>query len=75
MPWYYDGGMMPPRPPEFSDEMVEDPAPSGLYKEQYQRRSGVLYFGSKGKLLHETYGYRPRLLPQSLHTRMASRSR
>ena len=26
-----------------------------------------MYFGSKGKLLHDTYGYRPRLLPQSLH--------
>ena len=26
-----------------------------------------MYFGSKGKLLHDTYGYKPRLLPQSLH--------
>jgi predicted dehydrogenase len=67
MTWY-DGGMMPPRPPEFSDEMVEDPRTKRMvYKEQYSGEGGVMYFGSKGKLLHETYGYRPRLLPQSLH--------
>ena len=28
---------------------------------------GVLYVGDKGKLIHETYGANPRLLPQSLH--------
>ena len=28
---------------------------------------GVMYIGSKGKLLHDTYGANPRLLPQSLH--------
>jgi hypothetical protein len=27
----------------------------------------VLYIGSKGKLLQDTYGANPRLLPQSLH--------
>ena len=26
-----------------------------------------MFIGNKGKLMHETYGYRPRLLPQSLH--------
>jgi len=26
-----------------------------------------MFIGSKGKLMHETYGYNPRLLPQSLH--------
>ena len=26
-----------------------------------------MYFGTKGKLLHDTYGYKPRLLPQSAH--------
>jgi predicted dehydrogenase len=67
MTWY-DGGMMPPRPPEFSEEMVEDPRTKRMvYKEQYSGEGGVMYFGTKGKLLHETYGYRPRLLPQSLH--------
>ena len=28
---------------------------------------GVLFIGSKGKLLHDTYGNKPRLLPKSLH--------
>jgi hypothetical protein len=27
----------------------------------------VLYIGTKGKLLHDTYGFNPRLLPKSLH--------
>jgi hypothetical protein len=27
----------------------------------------VLFVGSKGKLLHDTYGVNPRLLPASLH--------
>jgi len=66
MTWY-DGGMMPPRPPEFSDEMVQDRSGRMVYKEQYSGEGGVMYFGTKGKLLHDTYGYRPRLLPQSLH--------
>jgi predicted dehydrogenase len=64
---WYDGGMMPPRPPEFSDEMVADRSGRMVYKEQYSGEGGVMYFGTKGKLLHDTYGYRPRLLPQSLH--------
>ncbi|HWP87020.1 MAG TPA: hypothetical protein VNM70_04015, partial [Burkholderiales bacterium] len=28
---------------------------------------GVLYIGTKGKLMHDTYGFNPRLLPRSLH--------
>ena len=51
---WYDGGLVPPKPDELGDEKV-DPA------------GGVLYVGSKGKLVHETYGARPRLLPKSLH--------
>jgi predicted dehydrogenase len=66
MTWY-DGGMMPPRPPEFSDEMVADRNGRMVYKEQYNGEGGVMYFGTKGKLLHDTYGYKPRLLPQSAH--------
>jgi hypothetical protein len=27
----------------------------------------VLYIGTKGKLIHDTYGFNPRLLPKSLH--------
>jgi len=29
--------------------------------------SGAILIGSKGKLMHNTYGQKPRLLPQSLH--------
>jgi predicted dehydrogenase len=65
MTWY-DGGMMPPRPAEFSDEMVERGGRM-VYKDQFAGEGGVMYFGSKGKLLHDTYGYKPRLLPQKLH--------
>lgn len=51
---WYDGGLMPPRP----DELPEDEAlnPTG----------GVLYVGSEGKLLHDTYGQNPRFLPVEL---------
>jgi predicted dehydrogenase len=51
---WYDGGLVPPKPEELGDEKVD---PGG----------GVLYVGSKGKLVHETYGARPRLLPKSVH--------
>ena len=34
---------------------------------QISKDGGVLYVGDKGKLIHETYGANPRLLPQSLH--------
>jgi hypothetical protein len=51
---WYDGGMLPPKPEEMGDERL-----SG--------EGGVLYIGSKGKLLQNTYGARPRLLPASRH--------
>src|SRR3954471_6943129 len=66
MTWY-DGGLLPPRPAEFSDEMVEDRQGRLVYKDQVDPGGGVMFIGSKGKLMHETYGYNPRLLPQSLH--------
>ncbi len=65
MTWY-DGGLLPPRPPEFSDEMVEKNGRM-VYKDEVSKDGGVMFVGSKGKLMHETYGYKPRLLPQSLH--------
>ncbi len=65
MTWY-DGGLLPPRPAEFSDEMIERNGRM-VYKEQVDPGGGVMFIGSKGKLMHETYGYNPRLLPQSLH--------
>ncbi len=50
---WYDGGFMPPKP----EEMEQD--------EAMNTTGGVLYVGSKGKLMHETYGSNPRLLPKS----------
>jgi predicted dehydrogenase len=50
MTWY-DGGLRPPRPNELAED--EDLNPGG----------GVLYVGTEGKLLHDTYGGNPRLLP------------
>jgi predicted dehydrogenase len=51
---WYDGGLMPPKPEELGEE-------------ELNKDGGALLIGSKGKLLHETYGVNPRLLPKSLH--------
>jgi hypothetical protein len=51
---WYDGGLLPPRPAEMGEEKLN---PTG----------GVLYIGSKGKMLQDTYGENPRLLPYDLH--------
>jgi len=51
---WYDGGLKPNKPEELGDEEL-----SG--------EGGALLIGGKGKLLHETYGAHPRLLPKSLH--------
>jgi predicted dehydrogenase len=49
-----DGGLLPSRPDELGDEkLLAD--------------GGVIYYGSKGKLLQHTYGARPRLLPADRH--------
>jgi predicted dehydrogenase len=53
MTWY-DGGLLPKKPEE-------------LLEEELNKGGGVLIVGSKGKLLHDTYGMNPRLLPKSLH--------
>jgi predicted dehydrogenase len=53
MTWY-DGGLMPDRPEELGDE-------------ELNKGGGALLIGSKGKLLHDTYGLKPRLLPKSLN--------
>ena len=53
MTWY-DGGFMPPRPAEMGEMKLN---PNG----------GVLYIGTKGKMLQESTGTRPRLLPVELH--------
>ena len=50
---WYDGALFPPRPEEMGETKLN---PTG----------GVIYYGSKGKLMHDTYGYNPKLLPQAL---------
>jgi len=51
---WYDGGLTPPKPFEMGEVKLEG-------------EGGVLYVGSKGKMLQNTYGARPRLLPVELH--------
>src|SRR5262245_53824047 len=51
---WYDGGLLPPKPVE-------------LTTGELNKGGGALLVGSKGKLLHDTYGAKPRLLPASLH--------
>ena len=46
---WYDGGLLPAKPEELGADEVD-------------KGGGVLYVGSKGKLIHETYGASPRLL-------------
>ena len=50
---WYDGALMPPGLEALGAGQMSD--------------GGVLYVGDRGKLVHETYGDNPRLLPQSLH--------
>jgi hypothetical protein len=52
---WYDGGLMPPRPAE-----LKDGALLGDWS------GGCLFVGSKGKLLCDSYGLNPRLLPEEL---------
>ncbi|MEO7191953.1 MAG: Gfo/Idh/MocA family oxidoreductase [Vicinamibacterales bacterium] len=49
-----DGGLLPARPDELGEEKL---LPDG----------GVIYIGSKGKMLQNTYGARTRLLPAERH--------
>jgi predicted dehydrogenase len=53
MTWY-DGGLMPAAPAELPvNERLPD--------------NGVLYVGSKGKMVHSSHGGMPQLLPRALH--------
>jgi predicted dehydrogenase len=51
---WYDGGMFPPTPPEL---------PEG---EKLNAEGGAIMVGTKGKVIHNTYGLNARLLPASL---------
>jgi hypothetical protein len=51
---WYDGGLMPPRPAVIPDDLA------------LNREGGVMFIGTKGVLMHETYGARPKLYPEAL---------
>jgi predicted dehydrogenase len=56
---WYDGGFMPQRPVELGDVKLVG-------------EGGVLYLGTKGKLMQNSTGIRPRLLPVELHNRIGA---
>ena len=58
MTWY-DGGLLPPTPPGFPETMTM----SG--------DGGVLFVGSHGMLMHETYGEKPVLIGEGLNEKAA----
>ena len=51
---WYDGGIMPKRPEELEEGRIMG-----------DRDGGVLYVGTKGKLMHGCYGKSPRLIPEA----------
>ena len=51
---WYDGGLMPPRPPELEDGRMMG-----------EEGGGVLFLGDKGALMCSVYGENPRLIPES----------
>jgi predicted dehydrogenase len=55
-----DGGLYPPRPDLLPDDV------------QLKSEGGVIYYGDKGVLLHDTYGDNPRLYPQTLMEQTAA---
>ena len=51
---WYDGGLMPPRPGGLPSHV------------ELEREGGVIFVGSRGILMHETYGRNPQLFPAHL---------
>lgn len=51
--FWYDGGLFPPRPEGLPDDVVFD------------SEGGGILVGDKGILIHNTYGEKPRLFPES----------
>jgi predicted dehydrogenase len=60
-------GSMPPVKMTWYDGNFKPNKPEELEGEELNGEGGVIYVGSKGKLIHQTYGAKPRLLPKSLH--------
>ncbi len=57
---WFDGGLYPPRPDLLPDDVV------------LKSEGGVIYYGDKGVLMHDTYGDNPRLFPEALMERAAA---
>ena len=53
--------------PALSKSESDPTKPAELGAEELNKGGGTLFIGTKGKLLHDTYGFNPRLLPKSLH--------
>ena len=54
--YWYDGGLLPPRPAMLPDDApISNPGSDG---------GGAMIVGDKGLLIHETYGNRPRIYPE-----------
>jgi hypothetical protein len=58
---WYEGGLMPPTPPEMARAKGWRRLPD----------NGVLYVGTKGKMHHSSHGGMPQLLPSELHEEAA----
>jgi len=54
--YWYDGGLMPPRPPFLPDDVTLPRGDGG----------GGVFIGSKGILTYETYGNNPKVYPESV---------
>jgi len=54
--FWYDSGILPPRPPFMPDDLPY-PSPDG----------GGFIIGEKGVISHATYGENPRIFPEELH--------
>ena len=55
--FWYDGNLLPPRPPFLPDDMTLPRGDGG----------GGVFIGDKGILTYETYGRNPKLYPESLN--------
>jgi predicted dehydrogenase len=51
---WFDGGLLPPRPDALPDDV------------ELKSEGGAIFIGTKGILVHDTYGANPRLYPQYL---------
>jgi predicted dehydrogenase len=56
--YWYDGGLMPPRPAMLPDDVpMNNPGSDG---------GGGVFVGEKGIMLYETYGNKPRIFPEAI---------